>query len=45
MVVLSAMFIGTMRLSYEVLYLQVSDLALEVACLLEGEAEGGHVVV
>ena len=32
-------------LSHKVLHLEASDAAVEVACLLEGEAEGGHVVV
>lgn len=34
-----------MALSHEVLHLEVGDYALEVASLLQGEEEGGDVVV
>ena len=34
-----------LSLSHEILYLEVGDSALEAACLLQGEEEGGDVVV
>ena len=36
---------GESSLTNEVLHLEVSDYALEVASLLQGEEEGGDIVV